>query len=67
MMSKKSENTDDKLSKNLSKRLKNVKSIDEESVMSIVNLLKKYQYVENRGDPVANIKKILNKLAEEEE
>ena len=66
-MSKKSENTDDKLSKNLSKRLKNVKSIDEESVMSIVNLLKKYQYVENRGDPVANIKKILNKLAEEEE
>ena len=67
MMSKKSENTDDKLSKNLSKRLKNVKSIDEESVMSIVNLLKKYQYVENRGDPVANIKKILDKLAEEEE
>ena len=67
MMSKKPENTDDKLSKNLSKRLKNVKSIDEESVMSIVNLLKKHQYVENRSDPVANIKKILNKLAEEEE
>ena len=56
-MSTKSENTDDKLSKNLSKGLKNVKSIDEESVMSIVNLLKKYQYVENRSDPVANIKK----------
>ena len=56
MMSKKSVNTNDKLSKNLSKRLKNVKSIDEESVISIVNLLKKFQYVENRSDSVEHKK-----------
>ncbi len=64
-ITKKTSSTD--LATNLANRLHGIELLDEESVRKIVEILKKYQYSDNRANSIVNIHNILKNLTAEGE